>query len=65
MFLNVSYVMSGRVGSVRVAGPALRWRGQESGGRRLRHGQEVAVEAHEGDPHAPGRVRVHQDARLP
>lgn len=50
---------------MRLAGPALRWRGQESGGRRLRHGQEVAVEAHEGDPHAPRRVRVHQDARLP
>lgn len=50
---------------MRVPGPQLRWRRQEGGGRRMRHGQEVAVQANEGDPHAPRRIRVHQDARLP
>lgn len=50
---------------MRLTGPSHRWRRQESGGRRMRHGQEVAVQTHEGDPHAARRVRVYQDARVP
>lgn len=43
----------GRVGSVRVSRPTRGWRRQEGGGRRMRHGQEVAVQAYEGNPHPP------------
>lgn len=50
---------------MRFIGDQLRWRRQEGGGRSMRHGQEVAIEAYEGDPHKARRVRVHQDACLP
>lgn len=53
LIVLISNIVLGRVGSVRVPRPALRWRGQEGGGRRMRHGQEVAIEADEGDPHPP------------
>lgn len=58
-------LFSGRIGSLRVPGPPLRWRRQESRGRCMRHGQEVSVQAHEGDSHETRRVRVYQDASLP
>ena len=35
------------------------------GGRDLRDGEEVAVEAHEGNPDPDRGVRVHQDHHLP
>lgn len=57
--IKFNKIVSGRVGSLRVPRPSLRWRGQEGGGRRMRHGQEVAVETDEGDPHPPRRIRVY------
>lgn len=57
------YFFSGRIGSVRLARPALRWR-EESGGGSMRDGEEVSIQAYEGDPDEARRVRIHQDARL-
>lgn len=57
------YFFPGRVGSVRLARPALRWR-EKSGGGGMRDGEEVSIQAHEGDPDQARRVRIHQDARL-
>lgn len=37
------------------------WRGQTGGGGGLCHGQEITVQADEGDPHPHGRIWVHQN----